>query len=201
MKTQIISGSHRANSQSMRVAQYLKSRIVGKGGTASITDLSHSKLPLWDEGVWAGEESWKQVWSPIEAELKAADSLIVISPEYAGMASPALKNFFLFCGGDLLAHKPALLVSVTVSVTNGAYPIQELRGSGYKNSHLLYLPEHLIVREVEHRFHGETASGEADGYLRKRAGYCLDLLSHYEKALLQVRQSGVVNLQDYPFGM
>jgi NAD(P)H-dependent FMN reductase len=201
MKTQIISGSHRANSQSMRVAQYLKSCIEKKGGTGSITDLSHSKLPLWDEGVWAGEVSWKQVWGPIEAELKAADSLIVISPEYAGMASPALKNFFLFCGGDLLAHKPALLVSVTTSLTNGAYPIQELRGSGYKNSHVLYLPEHLIVREVEHRFDGEAASSEADGYLRKRAGYCLDLLAQYEKALLQVRQSGVVNLQDYPFGM
>jgi NAD(P)H-dependent FMN reductase len=201
MKTQIISGSHRADSQSMRVARYIQSRIQGMGGLAEITDLSHNALPLWDEGMWSGDAKWASLWNPIAEKLKAADSLIVISPEYAGMAAPALKNFFLFCGGDLVSHKPALLVSVTSSLTNGSYPVSELRASGYKNSHLLYLPENLIIREVEKVFHGDSPASVNDEYLRQRLDYDLKLLSEYEKALKPIRTSGMIQHETYPFGM
>jgi hypothetical protein len=119
------------------------------------------------------------------------------------MAPAGLKNFFLlWAGGGELAHKPALLVSVSAS-DNGADPIAELRMSSYKNSRLCYLPEHLIVRQVKSVFNEDTSENdeESHSYLSGRLDYCLDMLGEYATALRQVRASGKVSLEDYPNGM
>ncbi|MCV5978616.1 NAD(P)H-dependent oxidoreductase, partial [Escherichia coli] len=71
-----------------------------------------------------------------------------MTPEWHGMATPALKNFLLLTTANELAHKPALLVSVSVSI-NGVYPISELRMTGSKNNHVCFLPDHLIVRKSD----------------------------------------------------
>ena len=68
----------------------------------------------------------------------------MISPEWAGMAPAHLKNFLLMCDGGELAHKPAQLIGVS-SGMGGAYPIAELRMSGYKNNFLMWLPDHMRV--------------------------------------------------------
>ena len=47
-----------------------------------------------------------------------------------------------------LGHKPALIVTVS-SADGGAYPVAELRMSSYKNNRICYLPEHVILRNVE----------------------------------------------------
>ena len=205
MKTQIISGSHRENSQSMKVATYLAKVIDQKGGSAKITDLHHGALPLWDEKVWAGDPAWKALWDPIATDLRAADSLIIVTPEYAGMASPAIKNFFLFCGGDLIAHKPTMLVSVTSSLFNGAYPIQELRGSSYKNSRPLFVPDHVIVRDAEKVLNDVDPSAKpanpTDEFTRKRIDFSVNMLSEYAKAMKAVRESTALNYKEFPFGM
>jgi hypothetical protein len=117
------------------------------------------------------------------------------------MAAPALKNFFLFCGGDLIAHKPSLLVAVTSSLTNGSYPITELRGSSYKNSKQLYIPDHVVVRDAEKVLNEETASGPADELVRTRLAYSLSTLAEYEKAMKMVRESGAIKYKEFPFGM
>lgn len=200
MKTHIVSGSHRADSQSSKVSRYIASLIESKGGQATLTELKHNALPLWDEGMWSGDPKWKSLWSPIEAQLRAADSLVIVTPEYAGMASAAIKNFFLFCSGDLIAHKPALLVAVSAG-TGGSYPIHEMRASSYKNSRICYLPDHVIVRNAENVLNDGPATGSDEEYLRKRIDYSVDLLAQYEKALKPIRSSGMLNYKDFPFGM
>lgn len=204
LNTHIVSASHRNPSQSAKVAHYLKNRILAQGGLAQVTELAHNALPLWDEGMWSGDPKWKPVWGPIEAKLRAADSLVVVVPEYAGMAAAAAKNFFLFCSGDLIAHKPTLLVGVSAS-QGGSYPISEMRASSYKNSRQVYIPDHLIIKEAEHVLNDSLATDEHhrrnDEYLRKRIDFTLGVLSKYEKALKPIRESGMVNLKDYPFGM
>ena len=67
-------------------------------------------------------------------------------PEYGGMATPNSKTFLVFNNGELF-HKPGLIISVS-SGTGGAYPISELRSSSYKNSHIMWIPEHIIIRNV-----------------------------------------------------
>ena len=201
MKTQIISGSHRLNSQSLKVAKYLENLVKSKGSDAKITDLSRGALPLWDERVWENDAEWMKIWSPIAADLRVADSLIVVVPEYSGMAAPALKNFFLFCGADLVGHKPAMLVSVSAGM-GGSYPIAELRSSSYKNTHLTYTPDHVIVRDAQHVLNAEiNLATPSDGLLRTRLDYSVRMLEQYAQALKLVRESGVPNYKEFANGM
>lgn len=200
MKTVIISGSHRKNSQSIKVAHFIEQRLQKMGAETSIINLAENSLPLWDEGVWSGEEKWKKAWNPLADQLKSADSLVVITPEYAGMAAPALKNFFLFCGGDLIAHKPAMLVAVS-SGMGGSYPIQEMRGSSYKNCRILYVPDHVIIKHAETLLLTEVAEPDSvDDQVRKKIDYSLLMLQEYSKAMGAVRTSKVLDYKNFPFG-
>jgi NAD(P)H-dependent FMN reductase len=116
------------------------------------------------------------------------------------MVPPALKNFFLLCGTDLLAHKPGLIVTVSAG-TGGSYPVTELRTSSYKNTRLCYIPDHVIVRNVGHMLQGNQAADEHDAALRERIDYSLRVLVEYAKALRLVRESGVIDLKAFPYGM
>ena len=73
---------------------------------------------------------------------------MVIAPEWHGQVPAGLKNFFLICGRAEVGHKPALITTVS-SGDGGAYPVAELRMSSYKNNRICYIPEQLIIRNVE----------------------------------------------------
>lgn len=204
MKIAVICGSHRVKSQSRKVADFVCKQMSEISGFATpwLFDLAHEKLPMWDEGVWAGEEKWKKIWGPVSLELKSCDGLVVIAPEYAGMVPPALKNFFLLAGSAEVAHKPALIVTVSAGM-GGAYPNTELRASSYKNNRLVYIPDHVVIRNVEHLLNSahDTDISPEDQYIRGRLAYSLGMLNEYAKALKQVRESGLVDFKTYPNGM
>lgn len=200
MKFVIVSGSHRANSQSDRVAQYVAAELRASGNEAAVLSLANNPLPLWDEGVWGDDPKWKELWGPFSKELRSADALVVVTPEWSGMVPPGLKNFFLLCSTADVGHKPALIVSISSGV-GGSYPVAELRTSSYKNTRLVYIPEHVIVRNVEELLHGATAAGERDEGTRARLSYGLKVLREYGAALRLVRESGVVDHKSFPFGM
>jgi len=101
------------------------------------------------------------------------------------------------CSSDL-AHKPGLLVGVSSGI-GGAYPISELRASSYKNCRLCYLPEHLIVRQVEAVLNTPQAASEEDQRIRARIDYALDILGKYAQALQPVRAS--IDLSQFATGM
>ncbi|MBK5302095.1 MULTISPECIES: NADPH-dependent FMN reductase [Gammaproteobacteria] len=178
----LLSGSNRSNSQSIKVARYLRDRLekLELCDSSELIDLASSRLPLWPE------EDTDRVWSAQQSILKKATALIVISPEWNGMACPALKNFFLYAGLGELGHKPALLVGVSAGL-GGAYPIAELRASSYKNSRILYLPEQLIIRNVESMLNSEEPSDESDSRIRTRADWALQILCQYDAALRTIR--------------
>lgn len=200
MKVAIIAGSHRENSQSARVAAFLKSAVEREGHSAWVYSLSQNPLPLWDEGVWSGEESWKTHWQPVALQLQESDALVVVSPEWSGMVPPGLKNFLLLCSTKEVGHKPALIVSISSGI-GGSYPVAELRVSSYKNNRLVYIPDHVIVRNVEEMLLGETPAHDRDEATRNRLGYGVRLLLEYGKALKGIRESGVIDHKSYPFGM
>lgn len=181
----LVAGSSRNNSQSGKVARAMRQRLIELGHTSqessSVIDLGLAPLPLWpaeDTGPW---NLYRQ-------QLAAADALVIIAPEWNGMACPAIKNFFIYASKAELAHKPGLLVGVSSGI-GGAYPIAELRASSYKNCRLCYLPEHLIVRQVEKVLNGPQAADEADERIRGRIDYALDVLVRYGHALQPVREA------------
>lgn len=205
MKITIVCGSHRHASQSMKVASFIQHSLIEQQlcDDSDIIDLAEkNKLPLWDEGIWNGEEEWKERLTPLSETLAKSDAFIIISPEYHGQAPASLKNFFLMWSKGELAHKPALLVSVS-SADGGAYPIAELRMSSYKNNRICYIPEQVIVRNVESVLNenDEDNNPEADAYFRDRIAFSLRILQSYATALKSVRESGVTHTTSYRFGM
>lgn len=193
MQFSIVIGSHRRDSQSAKVAGFLDALLRENGLADKVVtfDLGEDPLPMWDESVWQEDSDWHCLLAPMAEKLAASDGLIVLAPEYHGMAPPALKNFFMMWNRGELAHKPALIVSVSSGI-EGTYPVAELRMSGFKNNRLCYIPEHLIVRDVLNVLNDDGISGTgADLYTRQRSLFALRLLHQYALALRQVRDSGL----------
>ncbi len=202
-KLMIISGSHRLESQSERVGHFIE-KLAQKMTPAYDTDfftLAGNPLPLFDTDLWSMKGVWPKVWAPIQTRLRAADCFVVISPEWNGMVPPGLKNFFTLCSNQELGHKPAMIVTVSAG-TGGAYPVAELRMSSYKNNHLCWIPEHVIVRHAETALlDPEKSNSKEDDIVRVRLSYGLKLLAQYSMALQQVRESGVVDHKAFANGM
>jgi len=202
MKITIISGSHRQQAQSLKVARFIRGQLSAAGAEAEILSLAGNPLPLWDEAVWSADPAWQECLAPWRERLAASDGLVVISPEWHGQVPAGLKNFFLLFGQAELGHKPALIVSVS-SGDEGSYPVAELRMSSYKNNRLCYIPEQVIVRHVGRVLNDEPADNDAslDGYYRERIAWALGILREYARALKGVRASGVTDTERFRNGM
>ena len=205
MKIGIICGSHRPDSQSGKVGRYIDQALRDQAvcGSTWIFDLAGNPLPLWDEGVWSGDEKWEYMLKPLREQLSSSDAFVIVSPEWHGMVPAGLKNFLLmWTAGGELAHKPALIVTVSTA-DGGSYPVAELRMSSYKNSRICYLPEHLIIRYVDTVFNADPAQNKpsAQEYFEKRLSYCLEMLGEYGRAFQQIRASGKTSLEAYTSGM
>lgn len=205
MKISLISGSHRTRSESGRIARYVKGVLeteCSRAVEAVILDLGQTPLPLWDEGVESMTPVWQTVWAPISKTLAQSDAIVVVTPEWNGMAPAALKNLFLLCSRDELAHKAGLIVAVSSNSEGGSYPVAELRMSSYKNTRLCYIPEHVIIAGVKDMFCKPGApSSKREVYVHKRLLYALELLLVYAQSLRLVRESGVADSKTYPYGM
>jgi NAD(P)H-dependent FMN reductase len=173
----IINFSLRNNSGSGKIANYIKGAYGEKATVLNYIDLN---LPMWDEGVWNKDPKWEELLNPIKATLKLCDGLVFVIPEYHGMASPAYNNFNLFlAAGDEVAHKPVLIVTNS-NARGGSYPITEVRGLGSKNNKLIFIPEHVIVRNnVEVLNEVLNESNSEDKYIRDRIDYSLTILDQY----------------------
>ena len=200
MKIAVISGTHRRAGESNRVAEFLAGLARTRlGADAVVLRLSTLGIPLWQESEDERASELDEKWAPVKRELASADALILVTPEWSGMATPGTKNLLLLCGARDVGHKPCLLVGVS-SARGGSYPIAELRQSGYKNNRVLFLPEHLIVRDVASMLVGETPASEDDAYLRRRAEAAVVLLGKYATALGPIRD-GIWDYKAYGNGM
>lgn len=202
MKITIISGSHRQTSQSGKVARYMAKELEGKGIETFVLDLGQTPLPLWDDGMWKKEGPAYEAWQPLKSELASSDAFIVISAEWNGTSPAALNNFFHYPSMAETGHKPAMIVGVSASL-NGAYPVAELRMASTKNCKMVYIPDHIIVRNVVQVLNEDVNPEEhsnEDAYIRERIDYSLDILMEYGKSLRIVRDSGKTQTDKFGFG-
>ncbi|MEC4727301.1 NAD(P)H-dependent oxidoreductase [Shewanella sp. D64] len=201
MNLLIVSGSQRTQSQSAKIANYL-SKVATDFTEVSHIELCRHELPFWD-GKPESKFAKGNPWPLISQKVKRADAMILITPEWGGMASPILKNFLLMCDNQETAHKPALLISV-VSGISGAYPIAELRMNSLKNNKLVALPDHLIIRHVaevlneqpDDNIISDSSMNSRDTDLKERIQYCLHMLYQYAAALSTIREKH--QFQPYP---
>ncbi len=182
----LVAGSHREGSQSGKVARFAAGRLNALSHTTDIIDLVGNPLPLWHNTPEAPFKPTGEVWADYSARLKKAEGLVIVSPEWNGMVPSGLNNLLLHFSPAEVGHKPALIVTVSAS-RGGAYPVDQLRITGYKNSHMVYLPDHTIVRDAKTVLNGETIENDGDKFVRNRLDFDLRLLAAYAEALAPVR--------------
>ncbi|RXJ70404.1 NADPH-dependent oxidoreductase [Veronia nyctiphanis] len=197
MNITIVAGTQRAGAQTLRVANYLQRVASNYFQSSEVIDLFTLDLPFWNEGIRTSTQEWEK-WLPVAERLRHSDAFIFLTPEWHGMATPALKNFLMLTTDDELAHKPALLVSVSSSI-NGVYPISELRMTGSKNNHVCFLPDHLIFRNCEEILTKENTC--SDEKLNARSHYTVELLATYSHALSPVHKDMVHAGKSFRYGM
>ncbi|MDB9915766.1 NAD(P)H-dependent oxidoreductase [Alphaproteobacteria bacterium] len=199
MKISIIAASHRAESQSKRISKIFQLRLKKINFNLDLfsLDLAEISLPLWSPEKKEGDGIWGNTWKNISNNLNQSDGFIFIVPEYGGMATPSAKNLFLLCGDGELAHKPSLIVSVS-SGNGGAYPIADLRSFSYKNSHIMWIPENIIIRNVEEYNPGNHGKAIPE-WLDKRIDYTLELILAYSSNMKPLRK--LINRKDFGNGM
>ena len=203
MKISIISGSHRNPSQSEKVARYIESRLQDHLELDTwLFSLADNPLPLWDQSVWEDDPEWNTRMAPIRQQLISSDGFVIVSPEWHGQVPAGLKNLFLLVNRFEVGHKPALIVTVS-SGDGGAYPVAELRMSSYKNNRICYIPEQVIVRNVESVLNenADENNAEADAYFRERIDWALGILSGYAGALKTMRDSTQIHHDKFGNGM
>lgn len=201
MKVTVICANSRKESQSIKLAKWLVGKIKQDKVDVKLVDLHASQLPLELDKLWDEDPATMLIWNPIKDALQAAEAFVIVSPEWNGMANPSLFNLLDYTDGEM-AYKPALLVTVSAS-QGGAYPVAQIKGFASKNTHIDFIPEHIIVRDAEKVFNSSEPDDESksDLYLQKRAQYALKVLYEYAKALKGLRDSGVIDRKTYPNGM
>ena len=203
MKISVISGSHRQQAQSLKVARHIQGRLdSGIADESWLFSLSGNPLPLWDESIWEGSEQWQTVLDPIKRECRSSDGFVIVCPEWHGQVPSGLRNLLLLLSAKEVGHKPALIVTVSASI-GGSYPVAELRMSSYKNNRLCYLPEHVVVRNVGKILNANADDNDAgaDEYYRKRIDWALGMLVEYAHALRRVRENVDLSIPEYANGM
>ncbi len=92
MKIEIISGSPRQASITFRIARHLHRVLQEKEGIEpGLIDVRDYALPFVQE-VWTRQEKVPSEFAELGRRIFSAEAFILVSPEYNGGYSPALKN-------------------------------------------------------------------------------------------------------------
>lgn len=199
MEVSIIVASQRENSQSGKVAKYIANQLNIKDTHPVIVSLENNQLPLWTVNVEEDLEVRKLADS-IRNNLKSSSASIIVVPEWNGSITPALANLFLYIDKSI-AHKPVLLVSVSAG-QGGAYPIAEIRSFHTKNNYPIFIPNHVIIRDVNNVLNLlKKHETKEDLRIRERLNWSIEVLLEYSKYLNDFRNNTNIDLNKYANGM
>jgi len=124
MKIEIIAGSPRINSVTRRVALYLKNWLSQNSQhEVDIIDMKEWDLPFV-QSVWSTPDKAPVEFQPLAQRVFDTDALILVSPEYNGGYSPALKN--LLDHFPKQHHKPFGIVTASPGAMGGLRAAQQL---------------------------------------------------------------------------
>ena len=124
MKIEILSGSPRINSVTRRVAIHLKNRLTqNTSHDVDIIDMKDWTVPPV-QSVWVSAEKAPVEFQPLAERIFNADAYILVTPEYNGSYSPALKN--LLDHFPKRNHKPFGIVTASPGSMGGIRASQQL---------------------------------------------------------------------------
>lgn len=155
MHIEIISGSPRENSVTNRVALHLQKALQEKtDDEIGLIDLREHVLPHINQ-VFVSLEKTPEEYKALAKRMLAADAFIIVTPEYNGSYSPAMKN--LFDHFPKQQHKTFGIVTASPGALGGIRAAMQLQQTvlalfGIPSPHM------LIVPHVDKKF-------DADGFL------------------------------------
>ncbi|MFZ4798518.1 MAG: NADPH-dependent FMN reductase [Bacteroidia bacterium] len=128
MNIAIISGSARANNNTLRVAKAIQLQLTNLNYQSNIIDFTFYDLPLINQGK-IDINNWTEFQENLISKWQNADLIITISPEYNWSATPELLNMYNAIGVkeylDLFAEKTFAFVGVS-SGKGGKMPCLQL---------------------------------------------------------------------------
>ena len=124
MQIEIVSGSPRKESLSFRVALHLQQQISSSSfHNVNIMDVRDWHFPLLQE-VISSEEAAPEHLQPLAKRMFAAQAFILVTPEYNGTYTAALKNLFDYFPKQ--SHKAFGVVTASPGAMGGMRASQQL---------------------------------------------------------------------------
>ncbi|MGN6617246.1 MAG: NADPH-dependent FMN reductase [Ilyomonas sp.] len=126
MNIEIVSGSPRKESITYRVALYLK-KYLEKNTTHNIgiIDVRNWNLLALQQEIYSSVERAPKELRPLAERMFAADAFILLTPEYNGSYTPALKNLFDHFPKQM--HKAFGIATASTGVMGGMRASQQLQ--------------------------------------------------------------------------
>lgn len=152
MRIEIIAGSPRGNSVTNRVASHLKNLIREKTHhEVDIIDVREHELPLL-QAVFTSVESTPEPYKEVTKRMLHANAFILLTPEYNGSYSAALKN--LLDHFPKQHHKVFAIATASTGMLGGvraALQLQELIYALFG----IGSPYMLVIPQVDKKFDEE----------------------------------------------
>lgn len=152
MRIEIVSGSPRGNSITNRVALNLKKTIQQRTDhEVDIIDVRENELPLL-QSVFTSVESTPEPYKEVAERMFNANAFILLTPEYNGSYSAALKN--LLDHFPKQHHKVFAIATATTGMLGGvraALQLQELVYALFG----IGSPYMLVTPQVDNKFDEE----------------------------------------------
>ena len=118
MNIEIVSGSPRFESVTFRLALFLKKYLQQTTEhNVDIIDVRKFNLVPMQEQVYTSVEATPEKYKDLSLRMFAADAFIMVTPEYNGSYTAAMKN--LFDHFPKQAHKPFGIVTASPGVLGG----------------------------------------------------------------------------------
>lgn len=125
MNIEIITGSPRENSVTNRVALFLKRYLSEQTShTVNIIDVREWNLPLLQD-VFSSVDKTPEPFKPLSKRMFEAHAFILVTPEYNGSYTPALKN--LLDHYPKQTHKAFGIVTASTGLMGGMRATQQMQ--------------------------------------------------------------------------
>jgi NAD(P)H-dependent FMN reductase len=150
MNIEIVSGSPRSNSVTHRVVLYLEKQLREvTGHEVKVIDVRDWEISALQQEVFRSTENAPEGLQPLAKRMFEADAFILVTPEYNGSYTPALKT--LFDHFPKQSRKPFGIVTASPGALGGMRAALQLQT-------LIYAlfgigsPHMLITPTVENKF-------------------------------------------------
>lgn len=138
----IISGTNRANSKSLKVAEYFHNQLLQNGEEWEIFSLENIPNDIVVSDLY-GKRS--EAFKPIQEKIQQAEKFIFIIPEYNGSFPGVLKIFIDACDFPTsFLHKKAALIGLSSGKYGNIRGVDHFTGvCNYLRMHVLPLKLHI----------------------------------------------------------